>query len=205
MAEIKVIIFDLGGVYFEAGTVKAMNKMYSMIDAPKEKIYELFETFSKKEGWLIRRGRLTSEEFWKAVMEKLDVDETVAEKLKELWNSSYVPKLGMRELVRQLRKNYRVIAFSGNTKERMEYLNRKYGLLNEFDDFVLSFEEGFTKTEKEFYEILVKRINCKPEESILIDDIQKFLNTAKQFGIRTILFKNPDQLKHDLKKEGIKF
>jgi len=128
-------------------------------------------------------------------------------KLQEIWNSSYKPIKGVKEIVAKLRKNYKVIAFSGTTKERTEYQNKKYGLLKDFDDFVLSFEVGFTKREIEFYKILLKRLGkmkCKPEECILIDDTKMVLGIAKSFGLKTILFKNPKQLKSDLWKLGVK-
>ena len=110
----------------------------------------------------------------------------------------------MKELVVKLRKNYKVIAFSGNIRERIEYLNEKYDLYNDFDDFLLSFEVGFAKREIEFYKILLKRIKCKPEECVFIDDYQEFLDIAKSLGIKTIFWKNTKQLKSDLRKIGVK-
>jgi HAD superfamily hydrolase (TIGR01509 family) len=105
----------------------------------------------------------------------------------------------MRELVQKLRKRYRVIAFSGSIRERIDYLNKRYGLKQDFDDLILSFNFGFTKKEIEFYKILIKRIKCKPEECVLIDDSPIVLEIAKSFKIKTILFKNLKQLEFDLK------
>jgi HAD superfamily hydrolase (TIGR01509 family) len=110
----------------------------------------------------------------------------------------------MKELVSELRKNYKVVAFSGNIKERIKYLNEKYKLNKDFDDFVLSFDVGFDKREKEFYRILLEKIKCKSKECLFVDDRQDFLNIAKLLGIKTIPFKNAEQLKFDLRKFGIK-
>lgn len=201
---IKVIVIDLGGVYFEAGTGIALPKIYKLVNVPKEKVDEIFQGYPHTEGWLYRRGKITKEEFWKAAVKKLKIEKKLVPKLQEIWHSAYKPIEGMEELVSKLRENYRVIAFSGNIKERVEYLNEKYGLHNDFDDFLLSFDVGFNKWEREFYEILLEKIKCKPEECILVDDWQEFLDIAKSFGVQTILFKNPKQLKSDLRKLGVK-
>ena len=204
---IKVIVIDLGGVYFENGTKIALPKIYKLVKVPKKKIDEIFCGYPHKEGWLYRRGKITKKKFWNAAVKKLKIDKKLVPKLKEIWNFSYKPIKGMKEIVAKLRKNYKVIAFSGTTKERVVYQNKKYGLLKDFDDFVLSFKVGFTKREIEFYKILLKRLGkmkCKPEECILIDDTKMVLDIAKSFGLKTILFKNPKQLKSDLRKFGVK-
>jgi HAD superfamily hydrolase (TIGR01509 family) len=204
---IKAIVIDLGGVYFENGTKIALPKIYKLVKAPKKKIDEIFCGYPYKEGWLYRRGKITKKKFWNAAVKKLKINKKLTPKLQEIWNSSYKPIKGMKEIVTKLRRNYKVIAFSGTTKERVAYQNKKYGLLKDFDDFVLSFKVGFTKREIEFYKILLKRLEkmkCRPEECILIDDGKFVLDIAKSFGLKTILFKNPKQLKADLKKFGVK-
>ena len=200
---IKAIVFDLGGVYFKAGTAIAVKRIYGLVNADREKVDEIFQAPPRKEGWLYGKGKLSEEEFWRRAIEKLGMDPKLVPELKEIWHSSYEPIEGMRELVRELRKKYRVIAFSGNVRERFEYLDRKYGLRGDFDDFVLSFEVGFHKDEREFYEALLGRIGCEPEECVFIDDKREFLEIAGSFGIKTILFGGLEQLKTDLRGLGV--
>lgn len=201
---IKIIVVDLGGVYFEEGTKIALEIIYKMVSVPREKVDEIFHGHLHKEGWLYTRGKISKEEFWNAAVKKLKIDKKLVPKIQEIWHSSYKPIKGMKELVSRLRKNYRVIAFSGNKKERVEYLNENYHLFKDFDDFLLSFDVGFSKEDIEFYQLLLQKINCKPEECIFIDDFPEFLDTAKSFGIKTILFKDAEQLKSDLRKFNIK-
>ncbi|MEM3022131.1 MAG: HAD family phosphatase [Candidatus Bathyarchaeia archaeon] len=200
---IRTIIFDLGGVYFKAGTAIAVQRIYGLVKAPKESVDEVFQAYPRKEGWLYGKGKLSEEEFWRRAVEKLGIDPKLVPELKEIWHSSYEPIEGMRELVRELRKRYRVIAFSGNVRERFEYLDKRYGLRGEFDDLVLSFEVGFHKDEREFYEALLRRIGCRPEECAFIDDKREFLDIAKSFGIKTIQFKDLERLKADLRGLGV--
>lgn len=197
---IKIIVIDLGGVYFRSGTGIALGEICKLVNVPKDKVSEIFEASPGKEGFLYRKGKLTREQFWKVAVEKLKIDKNIVPKLQELWHSSYIPIKGMKELVSGLRENYKVIAFSGNIKERIEYLNGKYHLEEDFDDFIFSFDHGFSKKEIEFYKVLLQRIGCEPEECIFIDDLQEFLDIAETFGLKTVLFKNPSQLKSDLRQ-----
>ena len=43
-----------------------------------------------------------------------------------------------------------------------------------------------------------------PKETLFIDDNKKNIDSAKEMGINTILFENPEQLKSELKSFKIK-
>ncbi len=208
---IKAIICDWSGVYFKTGTNEALKKFYKIIRSPKSKIDAVFSfpIYGNKRWlrWLYNKGKITKRDFWKAVSKKLNLDEKLISKLQQIWHSSFKPDKGMVNIISELRKNYKVLVFSGTIKERVEYLNRKYKLPDRFDDFVLSYEVGFNKDELEFYKALLrklKKVNLKPKECIFIDDHQEFLDKAKKFGIKTILFKNSQKLKSDLKEFSLK-
>jgi len=197
---IKVIAFDLGGVCFTDGTEVALEKIYGLVDAPREKVDEFFRAGLKKEGWLYRKGKMTKDEFWDAVARNLNISREKAFQMREIWLSSYTPIRGMKELVRELRRDYRLVVFSATAKERMDYVDKTYGVYADFDDFVLSFETGFHKNEREAYVILLERIGCRPDECVLIDDKEIALDFARQFGMKTVLFRNPEQLKAEFVK-----
>lgn len=201
---IKAIVFDLGGVYFTDGTTIARQKIYKMVGVPKSTVDEVFRGRKGKEGQLYRKGKLTKAEFWRRARRKLKIDSATAEKIGRIWHSSYTPNPEMKGLVRGLRKNYKVFAFSGNIGERVEYLNKRYGLDREFDGYVYSFKERSTKYENKSYKILLARIGCGPGECLYIDDKEKFLKRAGGMGIKTIHFRNAGQLKRDLSRRGIK-
>ncbi|MBU0693147.1 MAG: HAD-IA family hydrolase [Candidatus Omnitrophica bacterium] len=143
---------------------------------------------------------MSKEDFWKTAKLKLKVDDDKIAKIRKIWHGGYKPIKGMKELVQILRKNYRVIAFSGNIKERIEYLDRKYGLMNDFDDFVLSYNIGCSKLSLDFYKAMVKKLRCQPSQAVFIDDRQEFVDIAKSLGLHGIVFTGVEQVKNDLKK-----
>jgi len=58
-----------------------------------------------------------------------------------------------------------------------------------FDAAVTSFETGYAKEEIGFWEKVQKRLKFDKEKTLFIDDTEAVLKTAKQFGIKYILYK----------------
>jgi HAD superfamily hydrolase (TIGR01509 family) len=133
------------------------------------------------------------------------VGRTQIAKIRKIWYDSYTPTKGMRKLISRLKNKYTLVVFSGNIRERVKYLDKKYGIYNKFDDFVMSYQYGYNKPEKGFYKALIKRIKCKPEECVLIDDRKESIDIAKSFGMNGLLFKNSEKLIKDLKSYGVVF
>ena len=54
------------------------------------------------------------------------------------------------------------------------------------DDIIISAEIHKIKPNKDFYEFILKKLEIKPEELLLLDDNQKNIDSAKDMGIITI-------------------
>lgn len=201
---IKTLIFDLGGVYFTPGSFLAIEKIKEIYDIENEKL--LREIFSEKpstEGYFLRRGMITIDEFEEKLFSKLNINVKDRKHTRYIWFGSYCVHYGMEDLVQKLKKSYRMIIFSGNVRERIEYLDKKCHFLKYFDDTVFSFDYQQNKNEIEFYEELKSHIDCKPSESILIDDEKKNLKIARSLGFNAIHYYYTEKLIEDLKKFGI--
>lgn len=56
------------------------------------------------------------------------------------------------------------------------------------DKTFLSFELGLIKPDPRIYEIVLQKLNAKPEEVLFIDDLQKNINAAQALGIHGIVY-----------------
>ncbi|GAH53433.1 unnamed protein product, partial [marine sediment metagenome] len=140
---IKCIVIDLGGVYFSDGTKLAFSKILNTFNIKQNQVKNVFNLFSNSKktiGRDIRLGRISIDEFEKEFGEDLDIPEDKRYIIRHLWFSSYIPNYKMEVIVQQLRKKFRVIAFSGNIKERVEYLDERYDFLKYFDDTIFSYD-----------------------------------------------------------------
>ncbi len=72
-----------------------------------------------------------------------------------------------------------------------------------FDVVVLSGEVGFSKPQKEAYEIVLSELGVLPEEVVFIDDLLENIVGAEKLGIKGVLYKSPSQLKESLRGLGI--
>src|SRR3990167_4715453 len=77
-----------------------------------------------------------------------------------------------------------------------------------FDIIIISYEVKMRKPNLEIYDLLLKKIKnknkqIKNSEIIYIDDRSYNLEPAKKHGIKTILFRNNEQVKKELKKFNV--
>jgi len=111
---------------------------------------------------------------------------------------------GMLELIDQLRENYRIALVTNSPQGLVRKILRSNDLEKYFDEVVISGEVGFVKPDPEVFRIALKKLDVDPAEAIFIDDLESYLEGAKEAGITGILFKEVGRLRRDLKKAGIK-
>jgi len=195
MAEkIKTILFDLGGVYLNRGMWIAEEKFSKRYGIPMKNIVE---SLIKKNYKNYFSGKVSEEEYLTTFLRDIGVEEDWKKISKEIV-SSFEPQKGMPELVKKLRESYKVGLLSDQTREWWPYLDEKYKISDNFDFTIISYKTGFHKPQTEIYEVAIKKAKCKPEEILFIDDLQHNLEPAKDLGMKTLLFENPDQIKKEL-------
>ena len=204
MNDIKTIIFDLGGVYFTPGSFLAIEKIREIYDIKNEKLLrEFFSDNPNSEGNLIRKGLMTIDEFEEKLFSKLEINKKERKHTRYIWFGSYCIHYGIENLIKALKKEYRLLIFSGNVRERIEYLDKKCDFLKYFDDALFSFDYQKNKDDIEFYKELLKHIKCEPSEAILIDDEKKNVKIARSLGLKGIHYYYTEKLMQDLKNYGI--
>lgn len=196
---IKTIVFDLGGVLFSEGKSILAQKLPKEYN--RDKILLLLKSPPSIE---LRKGLLTDKEFWGWAKRQLPPGQEVS-LIKKEWYDSYTLDLKILELVKKLRGKYRLVAFSGNIRSRVLYLDRKYDFRKLFDAEVYSYDYHLTKADPEFMKVMIKESKAKPEEIIYIDDNQKTILPARKWGIKVLIYSsgNIGQLRKELQKLGV--
>lgn len=103
----------------------------------------------------------------------------------------------MMDFISDLHKTYKVYIL-GDTVNVAQDDNLTQTLKSKFDDYFVSYEQGFKKPDKKAFLNILSKINSKPAECIFIDDTEKNIIAANQLGIKSFLYKNLKQLKSDL-------
>ncbi|MCX6816242.1 MAG: HAD-IA family hydrolase [Candidatus Aenigmarchaeota archaeon] len=193
-----VIFIDLGDVFFRFD--------HKIIKRAAEKI-GISEGKIKKALWVNWKahaeGKISEKYYWRVSANELGVTKKQAEQLRKALYSALVPQDGMQEVVRKLRKNYRVVVLSSQITGWTRALEKKYRFSREFHEHHYSYDHGVDKPDVRLFLKAAKKMKVKPQECIVIDDMKKFLSGVKKTGARTILFKNVKQLESQLRKLGV--
>jgi len=195
---IKAIIFDGGGVL----TYNTDNQMYN--DIAKSFEMDVKEVIEKIDPLLedFERGDLSHEDMWKKFSDitgkELPSDHLELISRSHDKNSKIYTE--MIELVKELKEKGYTVAVLSNTNVLHAEFNKKRGLFDLFDPVVLSYEVHYFKPDKEIYEIMIEKLDIKPDECVFVDDLDVNAEGARKAGMNGIQFKDIEQLKEELRK-----
>jgi len=150
-------------------------------------------------------GKIMEDEFWRGFLETAGAKKIDIEHAKKLWRKYQKPMDHMLDLLGRLKQHYRLAALTTISKEWLDYKKEKYKLDSYFEVIVSSGYSGLTKPDPRIYEMVIERLNVKPEQCLFIDDSQKILSPAEKLGMKIILFSGQSDLERDLKKLGIRY
>ncbi len=197
--EIKNIIFDLGGVIIDidmAGCLKRIEalgvpvkEMMSKADSKGATVCEGMSVSGPME--LYQLGGISSEDFFGGILHLCN-EGTTLRQVEDAWNSCLltIPEERL-EVIKALRKRYRVFLLSNTNDCHWRYIEDKYfsaeGHTTDvfFDRVFLSHEMHLAKPDRRIYEQVLKEIGAKGEECLFIDDARANLDAAKECGIHT--------------------
>lgn len=194
----KALIFDLGNVVFNVDMNLIPIHWAERSGIPLEKIKKYFETdksFDKFE-----RGDLTEEEYRKITNENLGMN--LSEKdFDEGLTALYLDETDdINSLLKELKKNYRIIALSNTNIIHKRVWREKYkDTMDQFEKIFSSHEINTRKPETEPYLIALNYLKMKPEEVIFLDDKPENIEPAKTLGMKTITVRSPAQMRNELK------
>ncbi len=110
---------------------------------------------------------------------------------------------GTRSLIRRLRSKYFVAALTNFSPELINFYDKKFGLMAEFDAFFYSGKYGIRKPDARIFDIVIKGIGVRPSDIVFLDDVEENVAAAKKAGLQAILFKNPSQAEAALREMGV--
>jgi len=203
---IKGIIFDLGGVYLNRGIRIAFREKFAkMFKLPLKGEYvdvPIFGEHLYPSGFI--SNKISEEQYWKLCENDLGI-KINPDKLRTILLNAFEEQKDVVALVKKLRNRYKLGLLSDMPKEWTDWLENKFHIFGNFDAVVVSGYEGVEKPNPEIYHLILKKLGFKAEECIFIDDWKRNLKYPAKIRMKTILFKNPEQLEKELKEFGIKF
>lgn len=194
---IKTVIFDLGKVIvpFE---IERLGALANHTDIPLTEIKSAL--LEAPELRLYETGKLTSQEFYSAIREMLELRASF-EEFASVWNGIFdTDPLVSEALLASLKNNYKLIVLSDTNELHFDFIRASFPVLRHFDDFCLSFQTGFMKPSRESFAAAVGKADCLSGECLFIDDKLANVMGALKFGMKGFQFEGEDQLIRELER-----
>ncbi len=187
------IIFDLGGVYFNDGLRLATTRIASEYRIDMQDVaYVLNGKFAEK----YRKGIVIPWEFWRTAKEYWETKVLYIDRIKQIFFNSYLPQEDVKAYVRELRtQGHKVGYISNNPEDRAKFLSEKYGLNEEFDFGLFSYQAKSWKPERAIYEKLLTDNGFNASTCIFIDQLEVNLITVREIGGIAVKYEDIEQLR----------
>lgn len=125
------------------------------------------------------------------------------EELKSFIYAESQPKPDSLDLARELASKYTMATINNESTELNLYRIEKFGLRGIFSAFFSSCFVSLRKPDPQIYRLALDVMQKSSEECCFIDDRLLNLDPALQLGMRTIQFRDTNQLQRDLAKFGV--
>ena len=206
MTNYKHIFFDLDRTLwdFDYNSKKTLKDIYNYLNLNNYGIknFKLFISVYKKVNYNLwikyRDGVITKQELrsnrFKNTLSMLGLnDKLLAKDISSLYiqNSPVQTKLmpNAKKVLNELKKNYKLHIITNGFKEVQIIKMKKSGLINYFENIIISEEIGYLKPNKKIFLFALKLCNANKEESLMVgDDLKSDIYGAMQVGIDQVFY-----------------
>ena len=177
---IKVILFDIGGVLVELAGAKRLIELMGGNITHEELSKRWFHSEYVR---LYESGQCSTDIFAEGVVRELDMDISPDDFISEfpLYVKDFFP--GVTELLRELAPKYTLACLSNTSIAQWTSLRERILINQYFRHSFLSYEIGLLKPELGIYTYTIEKLSCRPDEIIFFDDNDANVQTALKSGM----------------------
>ncbi len=199
MEAIESVIFDWGGVLIDNPRAGLLRYCAHAFGVSQDDYTPVHDSFLDE----FHTGAISEQMFWQGISAELGKP---APETRSLWyeafRAAYVPRSEVFSLATSLHdEGYKTALLSNTELPAVGFFHEQnYNML---DVLVFSCVERIAKPEQKIYEITLKRLGSKAQQTVFIDDRRDCIQGAREAGLNAILFESTDQLKSELAKLAV--
>lgn len=200
-ATISAVVFDIGGVLLDWDPRHLYRKL---IDDPGE-MAEFLTTVCTP-AWhrahdLGADTASSCRELARAHPEHADLIMAWADRGEEMVSGPIDPAV---EVLAELKAaGVPCLALSNMEADRFALRRVRFGFFDWFDGCVISGVEHVAKPDKAIFEILIRRYQLAPRQTVFVDDMPANVAAARDLGIVALRYTGPERLRADLRGLGL--
>jgi putative hydrolase of the HAD superfamily len=201
MSEITTLFCDLGGVLLTDGWGQASRKLAAEqfgLD------WEEFRHRHEYVGHALETDRITLEQYLERVI-FCRPRSFSREEFKAFMFAQSQPHEETIAVIKPIADSgkYQMATLNNEILELNLYRITQFGLRRYFPIFFSSCFLGLRKPDEAIYRAALRITQRAPEECLFIDDREENLECPQALGLRTIHYLNPDQLRAELRENGV--
>lgn len=108
-------------------------------------------------------------------------------------------------LIDQLHKHYRIGLVTNSPQGLVRIILQNNNIEKYFDEIIISGEVGIVKPNPRIYELALEKLKATPSETVVVDDLESYVSSARNQGIIGIQFTTVIKLKEELEKLKLRF
>lgn len=130
----------------------------------------------------------------------------ISDQFREFMFAQSTPHMEMIEFMRKLKEQYRlkIAVINNEGRELNEYRIKKFQLNQFVDFFISSCYVHFRKPDADIFQLALDIAQVPAEHAVYIEDLQMFVDVARDLGIRSIQHKNFLSTSAELASMGLK-
>lgn len=183
---IRGVIFDCFGVLY-GGSLSALLNL-----CPPEKQQDLRD-LNKQDDY----GYITFDQYVTGLAELIGI---TPDEVRDIIHTKHARNQPLIDFLRDLKSGYRIGLLSNVGNDTIEGLFTREELDELFDTVVLSYQEHLRKPHPEIFKLAATRLDLRPEECVMIDDLVVNCDGAEAAGMHTIVHTTNDNTRRDLAK-----
>lgn len=184
---LKAVFFDWGHTFTGSGFADAKEEINILL-RPYKLTWDRFYPYWRNLYELRSSGRIKNDsEFYNWLGKILSrEDPPLKEILDIIINSHNIPQENI-EIVKKLKKDYKVGLITNNVQEWVERVLRNYRIEDLFDAVIVSSRAEVRKPDAKIFYIALKTFSVEPEEAVFVsDELAEDLIGAKGCGMKII-------------------
>lgn len=192
---IHTIIFDFGGVLVDWNP----RYLYSDYFQDDQKMEWFLENICTDE-WNLEQDRGRSlKEGTQILVEKFPEFQKEIEMYYGQWETMLKDSIPRTvEILYELKSKFPVFGLTNWSAETFPIALKRFNFFQVFNGILVSGEEKLIKPDSKIFERMMDKFQLNPENCLFIDDNLKNVEASRAFGLHTLHFKNPEELRKDL-------
>ncbi len=150
-------------------------------------------------------GQLTEAEFWmdRLLPLGLHTEEERRAFVADLFDGRMIHPV-MRDLVERLHGRVLLAVLANiEVQDMATWLVDTHALEGFFAVVIGSADVGLAKPEPAIYDLLLRRLSCRPDDVLFIDNLRSYTAAAEALDMQTVLFQSPLSLASTLAARGV--